>query len=112
EPRTSGQWEEAQQAADPPDADDDPDAAPANAVAERQGEQRRDRPHARAADEVHDRKDAAADELGRVLARVGERERLLGAEADPGDEAGDPEPEHRRRQRAEDGEDSEQQEVE
>ena len=56
-------------------------------IAEVQREQRGDRPDAGAADEMHDRQDAAADRLRRIFAGVGERERLLGAEADAGDEA-------------------------
>jgi hypothetical protein len=61
---------------------------------------------------MHDRQDAAADELGRVFARIGERERLLGAETDAGDETRDPQQLDRWRERAQDGEDSKQQEVE
>ncbi len=81
-------------------------------VPEREGEQRSDRPHAGAADEVHDRQDAAADALGRIFAGIGEGERLLGADADPGDEAADDQPRDGRGQRAEDREHAEQQQVE
>ena len=50
-------------------------------------EQRGDRPHAGAADEVHDRQDAAANALRRIFAGIGEGERLLAAETEAGDEA-------------------------
>ena len=61
---------------------------------------------------MHDREDAAADALGRIFAGIGEGERLLGAEPDAGDEAADDQQRDARRQRAEDGEDAEQQQVE
>ncbi len=71
-----------------------------------------DRPHAGAADEMHDGKDAAANELGRIFARIREGERLLGAEPDAGDKAADHQQRHGRRKRAQDREDAEQQQVE
>ena len=61
---------------------------------------------------MNDRQDAAADALGRIFAGIGEGERLLGAEADAGDEAADDQQRDARRQRAEDREDAEQQQVE
>src|SRR5579885_832343 len=69
------------------DAEAEPDAAPADLIAEREHEQRRDRPHAGAADEMNDRKNASADRLRRIFAGIGEAERLLGAEPKAGDEA-------------------------
>ena len=50
--------------------------------------------------------------FGRIFARIGEGERLLGAQAEAGDEAADHQQGDVRRQRAEDGEDTEKQEVE
>ncbi len=61
---------------------------------------------------MHDREHAAADRLRCIFAGVGEGERLLGAEPEPGDEPADDKQRHRRRQRAEDGEDAEHQQVE
>ena len=68
------------------DADDQPDAAPgifgrADEAAEQQHYRGADRPYAGAADEMHDREDAAADALGRIFAGIGKGERLLGAES-------------------------------
>src|SRR5262249_32239591 len=58
------------------------------------------------------RQDASANELGRVLPRIREGERLLCAETDAGDEARDPKPKYRRRERAQDGENPKQQQIE
>jgi hypothetical protein len=58
------------------------------------------------------REDAAADAFGRIFAGIGESERLLGAEPKPGNETADHEQRHVRGQRAEDGEDTEQQQIE
>ena len=52
-------------------------------------ERRPDRPYAGAADEMNDGQDASANSLGRIFAGIGESERLLGAEPEPGDEAAD-----------------------
>ena len=50
--------------------------------------------------------------FGRIFAGIGESERLLGAEAEAGDEAADNQQRHARGERAEDGENAEQQQVE
>ena len=50
--------------------------------------------------------------LGRIFAGIGEGERLLAAEAKAGDEARRHQPHDRRRQRAEDGEHAEDQQIE
>ena len=50
--------------------------------------------------------------FGRIFARIGEGERLLGAQADAGDEAADHQQGHARGERAEDGENAEQQQIE
>ncbi len=55
-------------------------------VAEREREQHADRPGPGAADELHQGDDAAADVLRRIFGGVGEAQRLLGAEPDPGEE--------------------------
>ena len=99
------------------DADQQPDAAPCvlgrtGVAAETEHQRGADRPHAGAADEMDDRQDAAADRLRRVFAGIGEGKRLLGAEAEPGDEAADDQQRHARRERAEDREHAEQQQVE
>ena len=94
------------------DADHDPHPAPSDRVPKREGEQRGDRPHAGAADEMHQRQNPAADALGRVFAGIGESERLFAAEAEAGDEARRRQPDHGRSEGAENGENPEQQEVE
>ncbi len=61
---------------------------------------------------MHDRQDAAADAFGRPFARIGEGERLLGAQADAGQESADHQQCEVRRECAEDGEDAEEQKIE
>ncbi len=61
---------------------------------------------------MNDRQNAAADALGRIFAGIGEGKRLLGAKADAGDEARGDEPRDARSEGPEDGEDTEQQQVE
>ena len=73
---------------------------------------RSNRPHAGAADEMHDREDAAADALGRVFAGIGEGQRLLGAESQSRDEAAGDQQRDARSEGAEDREDTEQEQVE
>src|SRR5262249_44007087 len=98
-------------------ADDEPDAAPhmigrVEHAAEPESERSADWPYHGATDEMDDRKDAAANALGRIFGGIGEAERLFGAETQPGDEATDDEQRHVRRKRAEDREHTEQQKVE
>ena len=61
---------------------------------------------------MNDRQDAAADALGRIFAGIDEAQRLLGAQPNAGDEAADDQRGHARSERAEEGEDAEQQQVE
>src|SRR5437868_7065562 len=74
------------------DADDDPDAAPTDPVAQRERQQDADRPWPRSTDELHQSDDTAADALRCVFGGVGKAQRLLGAEADAGEEAEDQQP--------------------
>src|SRR4029077_8909521 len=73
---------------------------------------RADRPHAGAADEMNDGKDASADALWRIFSGISEGQRLLGAEAEPGDEAANNQQRHAWREGAEDREGAEQEQVE
>ncbi len=100
-------------------ADDDPRGPPdgvgrggENRGAQQKHHRRADRPYAGAADEMHDGKNTSANELGRIFAGIGERQRLLGPEAEAGDEAADDKHRDVRRERTEDGEHAEQQQVE
>ena len=93
-------------------ADDDPDAAPAKRVAEAECEQGGQRPRPGAADHLHAGDEAAADVLRRILAGIGEAQRLLGAEPDAGDEAQRGEPDVVGRERRGDGRQAVQQQVE
>src|SRR5262245_53013286 len=61
---------------------------------------------------MHRRENPAADAFGRVFARIGKAERLLGTEPDAGDEAADDKHCHVRGEGTEDGENAEQQQVE
>ena len=61
---------------------------------------------------MHQRQDAAADAFGRIFAGIGEGQRLLAAQPKAGDEARRHKPHDRRRQRAQDGEHAEDQQVE
>src|SRR3974390_1807494 len=61
---------------------------------------------------MDDRQDATANALGRILSRIREGERLLGAETDAGDEAAQDQERDVRRERAQDRKRAEQQQVE
>ena len=61
---------------------------------------------------MHDGKKPSADSLGRIFAGIGERQRLLGAEAEAGDKAADDKHRDVRRECTEDREHAEQQQVE
>ena len=58
------------------------------------------------------REDAPANALGRIFARIGEGERLLGAKPDAGNDAADDQHGDVRRERAQDRENAEQQKIE
>src|SRR6478752_4303056 len=70
------------------------------------------RPCVGAADEMHDRQNASANEFRRIFAGIGEGERLFGTKTEPGDEAADDKHRHVRRKCADNGEHTEQQQVE
>src|SRR5262249_34345371 len=98
-------------------ADDQPNRAPgifgrAGNAADAERKRGADRPHAGAADEVHDRENAPADRLRRILAGIGEGERLFGAKTEARDEAADHEQRHARSESAEDREHAEDEKVE
>ena len=61
---------------------------------------------------MHERQNAAADALGRIFAGIGEGKRLLGADADTGNEAAGDQQRHGRHKRAEDGKHAEHQQIE
>src|SRR5262249_62039339 len=71
-----------------------------------------DGPAAGAADEVYDGKNATADAFGRVFAGIGKAKRLLGPESEAGDESADDERHDVRSECTEEGEHTEQQQVE
>ncbi len=75
-------------------------------------EKGRNRPHAGAADEVNEGEYPAADRFRRIFAGIGESERLFAAETQPTDKPAHHQPEYGWRERAEDCENSEQEQIE
>lgn len=99
------------------DADNHPDASPRIfwSTGDAAGEKRQrgsDWPHTGPTDEVDDGQDTAANGFRRVFAGISEGKRLLGAKSNPGNKAADDHQYDARGQRAEDGEDAEQQQIE
>src|SRR6185312_13130438 len=93
-------------------SDDDPYPTPADRFTEVKREKGRNRPHAGAADEVNEGEYPAADRFRRIFAGIGESERLFAAETQTTDKPAHHQPEYGWRERAEDCEDSEQEQIE